>query len=146
VRLTPKETLALGGRCPVCGRPVTVGVAHRIEALADRDGPGVVETDGAVESLVPLPEILSEIAGVGPGSKAVAAAYADTLAALGPELDLLGEMPVEDVARSSPLLGEAVSRLRQGRVIRNPGYDGEYGTIRLFDAGELPGRASRRRP
>ena len=58
---------------------------------------------------------------------------------------MLGEMPVEDVERISPLLGEAVSRLRQGRVIRDPGYDGEYGTIRLFDAAELPGRASRRR-
>jgi uncharacterized protein (TIGR00375 family) len=146
VRLTPKETLALGGRCPVCRRPVTVGVAHRIEALADRDEPGVVEKDGAAESLVPLPEILSEIAGVGPGSKAVAAAYADTLAALGPELDLLGEVPVEDVARNSPLLGEAVARLRQGRVIRDPGYDGEYGAIRLFEAGELPVRPRRGKP
>jgi uncharacterized protein (TIGR00375 family) len=146
VRLTPKETLALGGRCPVCRRPVTVGVAHRIEALADRDEPGVVEKDGAAESLVPLPEILSEIAGVGPGSKAVAAAYADTLAALGPELDLLGEVPVEDVALNSPLLGEAVARLRQGRVIRDPGYDGEYGAIRLFEAGELPVRPRRGKP
>jgi PHP family Zn ribbon phosphoesterase len=76
----------------------------------------------------------------------VAAAYADTLAALGPELDLLGEVPVEDVARNSPLLGEAVARLRQGRVIRDPGYDGEYGAIRLFEAGELPVRPRRGKP
>ena len=144
VRLTPKETLALGGRCPVCGRPVTVGVAHRIEALADRDAAVPPATAGRTESLVPLPEILSEIAGVGPASKAVAAAYGKTLAALGPELDLLGAVPVEDVARTDPLLGEAVARLREGRVIRDPGYDGEYGAIRLFGAGELPGRARRR--
>ena len=146
VRLTPKETLALGGRCPVCGRPVTVGVAHRIEALADRDAAVPPATAGAVESLVPLPEILGEIAGVGPASKAVAAAYARTTAALGPELALLGEVPAEDVARCDPLLGEAVARLRAGSVIRDPGYDGQYGTIRLFAQGELPGRPVRRSP
>jgi uncharacterized protein (TIGR00375 family) len=146
VRLTPKETLALGGRCPVCGRPVTVGVAHRIEALADREEPASPPaTAGKTESLVPLAEILSEIAGVGPASKAVAAAYGNTLAALGPELDLLGTVPAEDVARCDPLLGEAVARLRAGRVIRDPGYDGEYGSIRLFDDAELPARALRRR-
>jgi len=146
VRLTPKETLALGGRCPVCGRPVTVGVAHRIEALADRDAAVPPATAGAVESLVPLPEILGEIAGVGPASKAVAAAYERTTAALGPELALLGEVPAEDVARCDPLLGEAVARLRAGSVIHDPGYDGQYGTIRLFAQGELPGRPVRRSP
>lgn len=145
VRLTPKETLALGGRCPVCGRPVTVGVAHRIEALADRNEPASPATAGTTESLVPLPEILGEIAGVGPASKAVAARYGETLTALGPELELLGETPVEDVARADPLLGEAVMRLRAGRVIRDPGYDGEYGAIRLFDAGELPAKPARRK-
>ncbi len=146
VRLTPKQTLALGGRCPVCGRPVTVGVAHRIEALADRDAAVPPATAGAVESLVPLPEILGEIAGVGPASKAVAAAYQRATAALGPELALLGEVPAEDVARCDPLLGEAVARLRAGSVIRDPGYDGQYGTIRLFAQGELPGRPVRRSP
>src|SRR5580700_4659258 len=35
-RLTPRETLANGGRCAVCGEPVTVGVLHRVEMLADR--------------------------------------------------------------------------------------------------------------
>lgn len=146
VRLTPRETLALGGRCPVCGRPVTVGVAHRIETLADRNTAVPPATAGKAESLVPLPEILAEIAGVGPASKAVAAAYWRTTAALGPELSLLGEVPAEEVARTDALLGEAVARLRQGRVIRDPGYDGEYGTIRLFGEGELPRRPARRSP
>ena len=40
VRLTPKETLANGGRCPVCGEKVTIGVEHRVEVLADRDDGG----------------------------------------------------------------------------------------------------------
>ncbi len=77
VRLSPKETLALDGRCPVCGGALTIGVLHRVEKLADRSEEDVVPppTAGEVRSLVPLPEIMSEILGVGPGSKRVAAAY-----------------------------------------------------------------------
>ena len=86
VRLDPKETLAMGGRCPVCGRPVTVGVAHRVDALADRSEAEAAPplTAGAVSSLVPLPEILSEIVGSGVGSKVVTHTYDRAVAALGP--------------------------------------------------------------
>jgi uncharacterized protein (TIGR00375 family) len=146
VRLDPKETLALGGRCPVCGRPVTVGVAHRIEALADRSEAEAVPpaTAGAVTSLVPLPEILSEIVGSGVASKAVSHTYDRTIAVLGPELALLEELAVEDVAKVHPLLGEAVTRLRSGAVIRQAGYDGEYGVIRLFEDSEIDRLAGNR--
>lgn len=138
VRLDPRETIDLGGRCPVCGRPVTIGVAHRVEALADREEGAVIPaTAGKVASLVPLPEILSEIVGSGVASKAVTHTYDRAIAALGPELAVLEEMPVEDVARVDPLLGEAVTRLRSGEVIRQAGYDGEYGVVRLFQDGEL---------
>ncbi len=142
VRLDPVETLALDGRCPVCGGRVTVGVAHRVEMLADRtqDEAAPPETAGAVESLVPLPEILSEIVGSGVASGAVARAYDRAGALLGPELSVLGEMPVEDIARINPLMGEAIERLRAGAVIRQAGYDGEYGVIRLFGEGELARR------
>jgi DNA helicase II / ATP-dependent DNA helicase PcrA len=139
VRLTPKETLANGGRCPVCGGKVTIGVEHRVEVLADRD---VVETPpataGAVSSLVPLPEVLSEIAASGVGSKTVERMYDRVIGALGPELSILGEVPVEDIARAeSSVLAEAITRLRAGKVIREAGYDGEYGVIKLFEDGEL---------
>lgn len=141
VRLDPKETIAAGGRCPVCGRPVTIGVAHRVEALADRGEAEAAAappaTAGTVSSLVPLPEILSEIVGSGVASKAVSRTYDRTIAALGPELAVLEDLPAEDVAKVHPLLGEAVTRLRSGAVIRQAGYDGEYGVIRLFQDGEL---------
>jgi DNA helicase-2/ATP-dependent DNA helicase PcrA len=139
VRLTPKETLANGGRCPACGGKVTIGVEHRVEMLADR---AVVETPpptaGAVSSLVPLPEVLSEIAASGVGTKTVERMYDRVIGALGPELLILGEVPVEDIARAeSSVLAEAITRLRAGKVIREAGYDGEYGVIKLFEDGEL---------
>ncbi|MGN6767887.1 MAG: hypothetical protein ACTHJY_22310, partial [Rhizobiaceae bacterium] len=101
-------------------------------------------TAGAVSSLVPLPEILSEVVGSGVASKAVTHTYDRTIAALGPELSLLEDLPAEDVAKVHPLLGEAVTRLRSGEVIRQAGYDGEYGVIRLFEDGELDRLAGNR--
>src|SRR6266481_4931097 len=139
VRLDPAETIAHDGRCLVCGNRVTFGVAHRVEMLADRkeaDAPPP-PTAGAVTNLVPLPEMLSEIVGGGVASQGVTRAYDRTTAALGSDFAVLGEAPVEDIAKVNPLLGEAVDRLRAGKVIRQAGYDGEYGVIRLFEEGEL---------
>ena len=121
VRLSPKETLANAGRCPVCGAPVTIGVEHRVEVLADRSEAQALPppSAGAVSNLVPLPEILSELSASAAGSRTVAHGYGQAIAKLGPELAILQSMPVEDIARGgSPLLAEAITRLRAGRVIR----------------------------
>lgn len=138
VRLEPGETDALGGRCPSCGRPLTVGVLSRVEDLAVH--PEGRRPDGAADfrNLIPLPEILSEIRGVGPRSKSVLGHIAELVSALGPELSILDDVPLDDVrAAGGELLAEAIGRLRRGRVIREAGFDGEYGEIRLFEPGEL---------
>jgi uncharacterized protein (TIGR00375 family) len=138
VRYDPAQTRASGGRCPACGKPLTVGVLSRVAELADR--PDGARPAGAApyRNLVPLPEIVGEILGVGPKSRSVGGAVAELVARLGPELAILTEVPVEDVERAgSPLLAEAIGRLRRGEVTREAGYDGEYGVIRLFDPAEL---------
>src|SRR5215471_2327721 len=140
VRLTPKETLAHEGRCPVCGEPLTIGVEHRVEVLADRGEAQALPppTAGTVSNLVPLPEILSELTASGAASRAVVRGYDQAIAKLGSELSILQSVPLEDVAHAgSPLLAEAITRLRAGRVICEAGYDGEYGVIRLFEDSEL---------
>ena len=139
VRLSPGETRARDGLCPACGKPLTVGVMHRVEDLADRpEDTAPPETAGPMRSLIPLPEILSEIHQVGAKSKRVARHYESLLGRLGPELPLLNALPLEDIApASSSLVAEAVSRLRRQEVIRHAGYDGVYGTIRLFEDAEL---------
>src|SRR5262249_24343031 len=140
VRLTPRETLDNDGRCPVCGQAVTVGVEHRVETLADRkeNETNPPPTAGQGSNLVPLPEMLAEITETGAASKAVERDYDRIVAALGPELCILQDVPIEDVKRSdATLLAEAITRLRAGKVIREAGYDGEYGVIRLFEDGEL---------
>src|SRR5262249_58466052 len=93
---------------------------------------------GRVSNLVPLPEILSELTASGAASRAVVRGYDQAIAKLGSEFSILQSVPVEDVAHAgSPLLAEAITRLRAGRVIREAGYDGEYGVSRLFEDTEL---------
>ena len=138
VRLSPQETREAGGRCPTCAKPVTVGVLHRLDALADRSEAAPPATAGQVSSLVPLGEIISEIVGTGPTSRKVERVYERLVSALGPELAVLETVPLEDVERAeSQILAEALARLRAGNVIRSSGYDGEYGVIRLFEEAEL---------
>ncbi|WP_017538124.1 UvrD-helicase domain-containing protein [Nocardiopsis halophila] len=138
VRLEPEATRGLDGRCPECGRPLTVGVAHRVRELAAR--PEGYRPQGAAgfTSLVPLPEMVSEIVGVGPKSKRVRGEVDRLVAALGPELEILTRSPLEEVRRhGGERLGEAVARLRRDEVIRDAGFDGEYGVIRMFRPEEL---------
>ncbi|HEX3647205.1 MAG TPA: UvrD-helicase domain-containing protein, partial [Pseudonocardiaceae bacterium] len=138
VRMVPADTRAHSGLCPECGKPLTVGVLHRIAELADRTDGGRPATAGEFHNVVALPEIMGEILGVGAKSKSVRAAVADVVATLGPELDVLLELPIDEIDRvRDPLLTEAVRRLRSGQVHRDPGYDGEYGVISLFEPGEL---------
>jgi PHP family Zn ribbon phosphoesterase len=62
--------------------------------------------------------------------------YARTIDRFGAEFTLLLQTPLEEISSQSPLLAEAVNRIRSGRVIRQPGYDGEPGVIRVFAQGE----------
>ena len=137
VCLDPHETRRLGLRCPVCGRPLTVGVHHRVMELADREEPRHHPDAPEVFSLIPLPEVLGELLGVGPASKEVMREYGRTIGRFGSEFDLLLRTPLDEISRQSPVLGEAVARIRSGRVIRKPGYDGEFGIIRVFERGEV---------
>jgi DNA helicase-2/ATP-dependent DNA helicase PcrA len=140
VRLSPDETRRKKGLCPVCGKPVTIGVMHRVAELADRGDGSRPAGAAGFRSLIPLPEVLSEIIGVGPKSKKVAQTYRALISELGPELFILEHASLADIERvSSSIFVEAISRMRKGRVICEAGFDGEYGTIHLFKKDELAG-------
>lgn len=134
MRLHPAETQGCMGLCPRCGKPLTIGVLHRVYELSDRDSPPL---SLPFHSLIPLPEILSEILDCGSSSKKVSGAYEELLAAMGSEIAILMDTPIEEIGRvGGPLLKEAIHRMRRNKVIRQEGYDGEYGIIRLFEGAE----------
>ncbi len=139
----PKETKRHKGLCTVCGKPVTVGVLSRVEELADRPEGVKPPTAGTFQNFIPLAEVLGEVLGCGPSTGKAEAARALIDAGVGPELYVLGHAPLEGIEKvGPPRLAEAIARMRAGNVIRESGYDGEYGAIHLFQPEEL-GRVPR---
>jgi uncharacterized protein (TIGR00375 family) len=137
VSLTPKETLKHNYLCPVCGKRVTVGVMHRVEKLADRKEGFKPKGSPSFHSIIPLPEIISEVLKVGTNSKAVDKEYQNLLQKLGSEFKILMDVPLGDIEKAgSPLIREAIARMRKGDVHIAPGFDGEYGKIKIFEAAE----------
>lgn len=134
VSLSPRETTQYNYLCPVCGKRLTVGVMHRVERLADRENGFKPADSPAFHSLIPLTEIIAEAVKVGVNSKAVDNEYQKLLQKLGNEFTILMDAPLDEIERaSSPLIREAVSRMRAGNVHIAPGFDGEYGKIRIFE-------------
>jgi len=136
-RLEPEETLKQNGLCPVCKKPVTVGVLHRVHKLADRPAPQRPAGAPGYENIIPLKEVIAETLDVKPASVQVDRLYHRLLAKFGPELHILrGLAPERLEADDLPRLAQALRNMRRGEVVTEPGYDGEYG--RIFVARNAP--------
>jgi len=133
VRWDPLQTLQHNEICPECGKRVTVGVMSRVVQLSDREDLDKRPSRLPFYSIIPLKEILSEITGVGPASKTVHSEYFSLIKKFGPELNILLDLPPEELKKEGhEVLGEAVRRMRNRQVIIQEGYDGEYGRIKVF--------------
>ncbi len=154
VRLEPAESMACNNLCPACGKELTIGVLHRVVELERGQQSAIGSPQSAVGNqtpstlelqnsrtpelprrlpyryIVPLPELLAQKVGTAPASKKVTAAYASLLASAGPELPLLLDAEPQTLAALGEI-GQMILRVREGRVIRQGGYDGEYGVIRV---------------
>ncbi len=140
VRLAPSESKANDDLCPVCGRPLTVGVLHRVDDLADRREGFVPNNAVPYKSLVPLEEVIAAALGVGTGTASVMKEYDKLVTSFRTEFDVLLDVPLEDVASaSSQRIAEGVKRVREGRVTVVPGFDGVFGQVRIFGEEEDSG-------
>ena len=131
VCLSPGESEKVEGVCPVCGKPLTMGVMNRINQLADRDEKST-NRNVHFESLISLSELISTTVGVGPTSKRVQRIYDGMLESLGPELEILRTLSIDPIDRAGfGEVGEAVEGMRLGAVNVTSGYDGVFGVIEI---------------
>jgi uncharacterized protein (TIGR00375 family) len=137
VSMSPKDSKRYNNLCPVCGRPLTIGVLNRAEELADRPEGFKPPDARPFKSLVPLGEIIASAFGVGTASKKVSMMYDQLINTFGPEFDILLKTPLEDLAKSAPAdIAEGVRRVRSGQICIEPGYDGVFGKIKIFSEKE----------
>ncbi|MCK9430194.1 MAG: endonuclease Q family protein [Candidatus Omnitrophica bacterium] len=137
IRWSPQETKAHNGKCPKCGKNVTVGVANRVEKLADRAEGFVPDNAIPFKNLVSLDQIIAETKGVAKTSVGVERDYRSYLVNFGTEFDILMRASREDLSKKLPVkVVEGIMRMRTGRINIKPGYDGEYGIISIFDKDE----------
>ena len=134
VSMDPEDSIRHDYMCPVCGKKLTLGVMHRIEILADRRKGFKQKDSPPFYSIIPLREIIAETVNLGAKSRTVDNEYMRLLQELGSELKILTEMPLKDIGRAgSDRLQKAVSRMRSGTVHIKPGFDGEYGKVKIFN-------------
>ncbi|MFH0730824.1 MAG: endonuclease Q family protein [Pseudomonadota bacterium] len=141
----PSETNAIQGKCPVCGKSLTRGVLNRVEMLSDRPEGGAPHRKPSFVRLVTLTDILSELFQVGPNTKKVKKNYDAIIEKLGGEFAVLNDLPMNELDRAGiSLLTEAIFRIRQEKIEIIPGYDGQYGQIRIFSKQERQRLAGQR--
>src|ERR1035437_279166 len=129
----PRESLEKKNRCPVCFKPLTLGVLHRIEQLADRPWNYVPENAIPQKHLIQLQEIISDCKETAPSSKKVQAEYERMLVKGGREFEILMDRSKEELlAITDEKITEAILRVRQEKVNIIPGFDGEFGKISIF--------------
>ncbi len=134
IRWSPQETKAHNGKCPKCGKNVTVGVVNRVEKLADRKEGFIPDNAIPFKNLVSLDQIIAETKGVAKTSVGVERDYRSYLSNFGTEFDILMRASREDLIKKLPgKVVEGVMRARSGKISIKPGYDGEYGIISIFD-------------
>jgi uncharacterized protein (TIGR00375 family) len=133
VRQSPEETKRLGKTCPVCGKPLTVGVMHRVEELASRPSDFQPKARPSYKMLVPLVEVLSESLGAGKSSQIVETEYNRLTTEFESEFNVLLKVGIDKVARfAGEKVAEGIERVRKGEIVIDPGYDGVFGTVKIW--------------
>ena len=137
ISLSPTESKKYNNICPRCGRPLTIGVLNRVDSLADRPEGFKPENAIPFKSLIPLAEIIADAVSQGVGTIEVDKEYKSLIEKFVNEFNILMNVSRSDLeVVTLPEIAEGIIRVREGEVQIEPGYDGVYGKIRIFQKGE----------
>jgi|FLOH01.1.fsa_nt_gi uncharacterized protein (TIGR00375 family) len=136
VCLSPEETKRKNGTCPKCGKQLTLGVAYRVVELGDKKKKDIHSLSNFV-SIVPLQEIISEAVNVGKHSKKVQTIYEDMIKQGKNEFNILLNLSEKELKNiADPFIVKALMRMRNGKIDLHPGFDGQYGVVKIFSEQE----------
>lgn len=140
ISLSPKESVKLNNICPKCRKPLTIGVEHRVDELADREMGFKPDNAVPFRKLLPLSELISAVMGRAVATKGVWEKYYQLVGKLGSEYDVLRKTPHEELVKYVDVkLADFIMKNRDQKIKVLPGYDGEYG-IPIFDENSPPVR------
>ncbi len=126
--MNPKDSIKIKNICPKCGRPLTIGVLHRVEELADREEGFKQEGAKKFYSLIPLSEIISTLISSPIASKKTWKIFNDLINKFGNEFNVLLEAKKEELNKVVDVkISDAIIKNREGKIMIQPGFDGEYG-------------------
>lgn len=139
IRLTPGETKKNKGICPKCKKKLTVGVDYRVSELADNETGRRPENVPGFKKLVELDKIIAEALGIkSRTSKKVQVEYDNLIDSLGKELDILLEVGLQEIENiAGKNVAEGIRRVRAGELSVEPGFDGQYGVVKIFSEEEV---------
>ena len=136
VCLSPREALKLKNICPQCRRNLTVGVAQRVEALADRPEGFTPKNAVPFKNIIPLSEVIGGSIGERVESKKVWEEYYKMISTFKNEFAVLLYADEKELKKiTSEKIAENIMRNRNQKIPFRPGYDGVYG-VPLFDGQE----------
>lgn len=126
------------GICPDCQRPLTIGVMSRVQKLADHPAGRKPENHIPFKSLVQLNQIIAEAMGKSEIAKAVQDEYLRMVSVIGSEFEILVDRSLDELAKAGtlPKVVDGISRVRAGKISIAPGYDGEFGKVKVFGGEE----------
>jgi len=138
VCFTPEETKKNKSICPKCKKDLVVGVMNRVQELADRPVGFKPEGVPGFKKLVELDKIIAETFNIkSRNSKRVQAEYANLINKVGSEMKILLDEPLDNLKKAAlPQIVEGIKRVREGKVVIKPGFDGQYGSVKIFSEKE----------
>jgi len=141
--LSPWESESRGNVCPVCRKPLTIGVLHRVADLADRKMGFKPKDAVPFQHIVPLQTVIAKALGKRETATAVKEEHSKIVRYFGSEFAVYESDQERIRLSTSPEIATAIAKVRSGDVSWRPGFDGEFGILRL-DAGASKGTVDKK--